>query len=191
MALYRTIRQSGIGRKLFKDKSGQSLVEIAVMVPLFTLLIAYAIDFGYFFIAAANITSSARNAAQYSILGYQGPAQSGVPAAGPTSTVTTVGALALADLTGLKSSSTTTTVEVCTKANGIASNLAKCTSYLNGVTQGSNTYTPAADPEAPRFVLHRVDVTYTVQPPIPLSVFSVTLLPSLNFHRSVSMRAMD
>ncbi len=182
-----TNRRWSLGRRLVKDKSGQSLVEIAVMIPLFTVLIAYAIDFGYFFVAAASITSSARNAAEYSILGYEGPAQTGEPAAGPVATTTSVAALAVADLSSLTNSSTTTRVEVCTKANGVVSNLATCTSY--GVS--GTTYTPAADPEAPRFVLQRVDITYTVRPPVPLTVFSYTLLPNLNFHRSVSMRSMD
>jgi Flp pilus assembly protein TadG len=182
-----TNRRWRLARRLFKDKSGQSLVEIAVMVPLFTLLMAFAVDFGYFFVAAADITSSARNAVQYSILGYEGPAQSAEPVAGPVSTTASVAALAMADLTSLTGSSTTTTVRVCTKANGVSSNLAVCTSY--GPT--GTVYTPAADPEAPRFVLQRVDVTYTVQPPIPLSIFGQTLLPNLNFHRGVSMRSMD
>ena len=157
------------------------------MVPLFTVLMAYAIDFGYFFVAAADITSSARQAAEYSILGYEGPAQTGEPAAGPVATTTSVAALAIADLSSLTSASTTTRVQVCSKTNGVVSNKATCTTYGAAGT----TYTVAADPEAPRFVLQRVDITYTVQPPVPLSVFNFTLLPNLNFHRSVSMRSMD
>ncbi len=157
------------------------------MMPIFTLLLAYAIDFGYFFIAAANITSAAHNAVQYSIMGYNGPAQSNVPAAGPVSTTTSVAALAMADLASLINSSTTTTVEVCSKVLGMSGNLPKCASY----GQAGTSYTPAADPEAPTFVLQRVDITYTVQPPIPLSFFSISLLPNLQFHRQVSMRAMD
>ncbi len=156
-------------------------------MPVLTLLLAYAVDFGYFFIAAANITSSARNAVEYSIMGYSGPAQSNVPPAGPVSTSSSVAALAMADLTSLINSSTTTTVQVCSKVLGMTGNLPKCSSYGPAGT----IYTPAADPEAPTFVLQRVDVTYTVQPPIPLSFFGVSLLPNLHFHRQVSMRAMD
>jgi hypothetical protein len=156
------------------------------MVPVLFLLMAYAIDFGYFFIAAANITSSARNAAQYSVLGYEGPAQSAEPVVGPASTTTSVAALAMSDLS-LLSSSTTTTVQVCSKVLGMSGNIPKCSSYGPGLS----TYTPVADPEAPRFVLQRVDVTYTVQPPIPLNFFNVSLLPNLAFHRQVSMRSMD
>ena len=107
--------------------------------------------------------------------------------AGPASTPTSVVALAMGDLTSLLNSSTLTTVQVCSKSVGMAGNLAKCSSYGPSGT----AYTPAADPEAPRFVLQRVDVTYTVQPPVPMTFFGVSLLPNLKFHRQVSMRAMD
>ncbi len=177
----------GLRRRLLRESGGQSLIEIAVMMPILTLLMAYAVDFGYFFIAAANITSSARNAAEYSIMGYSGPAQGSIPPAGPVSTTTSVAALAMGDLQSLLDSSTTTTVEVCTKALGMNGKIPNCESY--GVS--GTSYTPATDPEAPMFVLQRVDVTYTVQPPVPMSFFSVSLLPTLKFHRQVSMRAMD
>jgi hypothetical protein len=148
------------------------------------------VDFGYFFLAAANIASSARVATQYSILGYHGPAQSGLANAGPVSDSTSVAALASGELASLVNSSTTTTIGVCTKALGMSTSntkLPKCSNY--GVT--GSTYTPDPDPEAPRFVLQRVDVTYTVQPPIPIAFFGTSLLPSMTFHRQVSMRAMD
>ena len=182
-----TIRRLSFGRKLLQDKCGQSLVELALMMPVLILLTAYAIDFSYFFLAAANITSAARNAAQYSILGYEGPAQTAEPVAGPASTVSSVTALAMDDLSRLIASSTTTTVQVCSKIIGVTGNLANCSSY--GPT--ATTYTVTADPEAPRFVLQRVDVTYTVQPPVPMSVFGHSLLPNMKFHRQVSMRSMD
>jgi hypothetical protein len=103
------------------------------------------------------------------------------------SSVTSVSALALGDLSGLASASTTTTVQVCSKSVGISNNLTQCASYGPAGT----TYTPTADPEAPTFLLNRVDLTYTVHPPIPLSFFSYSLLPSLTFHREVSMRVLD
>jgi len=181
-----TTRKRLVRCGLLQDKCGQSLIEVALMVPVLFLLMAYAIDFGYFFIAAANISSSARNAAQYSVLGFEGPSQSAEPVAGPASTTASVTALAMSDLS-LLSSSTTTTVQVCSKTVGMTGNLPKCSSY--GPT--GTTYTPVADPEAPRFILQRVDVTYTVQPPIPLQFFNVSLLPNLTFHREVSMRSMD
>lgn len=167
--------------------SGQSLLEVALFLPLLLVLIGYAVDFGYFFMVAANLTSAARNATEYSVLGYQSAGQLTLPAAGPTTTATSVAASALGDLSSLLNSSTTTTVQVCSKSVGMNGNLPKCSSY--GPT--GTTYVPATDPEAPTFVLHRVDVTYTVQPPIPMSFFKVSLLPQMKFHRQVSMRAMD
>jgi hypothetical protein len=181
-----TTRKRLVRREFLQDKCGQSLIEVALMVPVLFLLMAYAVDFGYFFIAAANISSSARNAVQYSVLGYEGPSQSAEPVVGPASTTASVTALAMSDLS-LLSSSTTTTVQVCSKVVGMSGNIPKCSSFGPAGT----TYTPVADPEAPRFVLQRVDVTYTVQPPIPLQFFNVSLLPNLTFHRQVSMRSMD
>lgn len=166
---------------------GQSLVETAIFLPILILLVAYAVDFGYFFIVAANLTSASRNAAEYSIQDFASPAQSALPIAGPITTNTSVAALAVGDLSSLAASSSTTTVEVCSKVLGTTSNVTNCSSYGPAGT----VFTPATDPEAPTFLLNRVDVTYTVQPPIPLSFFSYPLLPSMKFHRQVSMRAMD
>jgi len=172
---------------LAKSTAGQSLLEVAVMIPVLLALVGYAVDFGYFFIAAASITAAARNAAQYSVLGYQAPGQGPLPTAGPSSSGTSVAEEALGELASLINSSTTATVEVCSKSNGTTGNLAKCTSYGPAVT----SFTPSQDPEAPRFVLQRVDITYTVQPPVPMSFFKVSLLPTMQFHRQVSMRALD
>lgn len=173
-----------------RTSSGQSLVEVAVFVSLLFLCAAYAVDFGYFFIVCANLTSSARNAAEYSIQGYQSPGQTTLPSAGPTSSTTSVSALALGDLVGLANSATQATIQICSKSVGITGNVTNCSSY--GPTVATSTSTAAqTDPEAPTFLLNRVDVTYTVEPPIPLSFFNVSLLPTLSFRRHVSMRAMD
>lgn len=185
--LYTGRRRNFFRRDFGRGDQGQSLLETAVFLPILILLIAYAVDFGYFFIVAANLASSSRNAVEYSVQGYQSPGQTTLPSAGPMSDVTTVSGLAVEDLSGLISYSTTTTVQVCSKEIGVTSNVTKCSSY--GPT--GTSYTPATDPEAPTFLLNRVDVTYTVQPPIPLSFFSHPLLPSLKFHRQVSMRALD
>lgn len=165
------------------------------MMPLLALLTAYAIDFGYFFVAAATITSAARNAAMYSIQGYQSPGQSALPPAGPSTLINSVveaavgdmGSLVNSGIPGASNSPTLTSVQVCSKSLGLSGNVPNCGSY----GAGGVSYAPEADPEAPRFVLQRVDVTYTVQPPIPLSFFSFPLLPQMSFHRQVSMRALD
>jgi Flp pilus assembly protein TadG len=191
MTLARTTRRRVRSCGMLRESRGQSLVEIALILPILLLMMAYAVDFAYFFVASATITSSARNATQYSVLGYQGPAQSGIPASGPASNSMSVTALALADLGALVNASTSTTVQVCSKNLGMngTTNRPNCTIYGSG--GGTTAYTPALDPEAPRYVLQRVDVTYTVQPPVPMRFFGVSLLPSMQFHRSVSMRAMD
>jgi Flp pilus assembly protein TadG len=177
----------GTGLGLLREHAGQSLIEVALVMPLLVLLIGYAIDFGYFFIVAANITSASRNAAQYSVEGFSAPAQAAIPAAGPLGTATSVAATALGDMASLTNSATLTAIQVCTKSLGVTGNLPNCASY--GATGA--TYTPAQDPEAPQFLLQRVDVTYTIQPPIPLTFFMMSLLPQTQFHRQVSMRAAD
>ncbi len=170
--------------------SGQSLVEVAVFLPVVFLCAAYAIDFSYFFMVGANLNSSARSAAEYSIQGYSTPGQTTLPSAGPSSATSSVSALALGDMSGLTSSGVLTSVQVCSKSVGVSGNVTKCSDY--GPSVSTNRTTAAqTDPEAPTFLLNRVDVTYTVQPPIPLAYFGVSLLPTLSFHRFVSMRVMD
>ena len=181
------IVKGGINSARLGEQSGQSLLEIALMVPFFTLLVSYTIDMAYLFIVAASLTSAAKNAAEYSIQGYLSAAQSSVPAAGPISTSTSVAALAVANLNSLVKAATTATVQVCSKSVGTNGNATSCSSY--GAT--GTSYTPATEPEAPSCRLQRLDVTYTVQPPIPLSFFSTSLLPQTSFHYQVSMRALD
>jgi Flp pilus assembly protein TadG len=154
-AFVRRPLRKGWLRTLIRDRSGQSLVETAAILSVATVLIIYAVDFGYFFIVAANLTSSARNATQYSIQGFQTAGQSSLPSAGPPNTSATVGALALADLGGLLDSSTVTAITVCSKGTGTSGNYVDCTSYSNG--SGSKPFSPTtslateADPEAPAF----------------------------------------
>lgn len=174
-------------RHLSSQTSGQSLLEVALFLPLLVLLIGYAVDFGYCFMVAANLTSAARNATEYSILGYQSPGQLSLPAAGPITTATSVSASALGDLASLKDSSTTTSVQVCSKSLGMNGKIPNCSSY----GASGSSYVPTQDPEAPTFVLQRVDVTYTIQLPVPMSFFKISFLPQMKFHRQVSMRAMD
>ncbi len=173
--------------RMLRETRGQSLLEVALMLPLLVLLLGYAVDFGYFFFVAANLTSAARNAAEYSIQGYESPGQAQLPAAGPLSSSSSVAAAAMGDLDSLLNASTITSLTVCSVANGNSGNLPVCTNYGPAAT----AYTPDADPEAPRFTLQRVDVTYTVQPPVAMNFFGVSLLGNLNFHRQVSMRAME
>ena len=174
-------------RALAAGSAGQSLVEVAAFMPIFILLLALVMDFGYFFIAAAAINSAASSTVSYSVQGFSSPLERALPATGPTTLDVAVSTLALAAVSNLINGSTTTAVQICSKASGMNGNIPVCTSY--GVA--GTAYTPAADPEAPTFVLHRVDITYTVNPPVPLSFFKYNLLSSMQFHRQVSMRALD
>ncbi len=182
----RKIRLLRLCRGVLSDQ-GQSLLETAIFLPILILLIAYAVNFGYFFIVAANLASSSRNAVEYSVQGYQSSGQNALPSAGPITDATSVSGLAVGDLSSLASASTTTTVQVCSKEIGVVNKVTQCASY----GPAGSSYTPGTDPEAPVFLLNRVDVTYTVRPPIPLSFFSHSLVPSLKFHRQVSMRVLD
>ena len=155
-------------RRFRRASTGQSLVEVAAFLPIVMLCAAYAVDFGYFFIICANLTSSARSAAEYSIQGYQSPGHSTLPSAGPTSSALSVSALALGDLTGVANSATKVTVLICSKSVGTSGNATKCSSYGPTIS-GSPSTAVQTDHEAPTFLLNRVDVIYTVEPPIPLS----------------------
>jgi Flp pilus assembly protein TadG len=169
-------------RVWLRGQEGQSLIEVALMVPIFTILICYAVDFGFFFLVASSLNSAARNAVEYAIQGASSPAQAAVPGA------TVVSGLAIAGI-GLSGASTTTvSVRICSSAVGVTSpnNIAQCTTPSTGA--GAVTGTPDTDPESPKFQLNRVDVVYTVIPPVPMPA---SIFPTLTFHRVVEMRAIQ
>ena len=152
------------------------------MVPIFTLLVCYAVDFGFFFLAAMSLNSAARNAVEYAIQGTSSPSQAAEPSAA------LVSSLAIASI-GLPNTSTSTvSVRVCSTAVGTNSstNTAQCSAPSTGA--GTVSGTADTDPEAPTFQLNRVDVVYTVTPPVPLPT---SILPSLTFHRMVEMRRLQ
>jgi Flp pilus assembly protein TadG len=177
MGLFRRRRKS-------RNDKGQGLIEAAVVLPFLFLLLFNAINFAYYFYVALNLAQAPRDAVEYSIQGFQTVASLDLPSATTVSTVT------YANLTGLPSASNTPT-QVCTAANGVDSTTHKaaCTKFPAG---SAISWAIDADPDQPgKFVLNRVDVQYTVQPLIAGSPFGIKLLPSLTFHRQVSMRAID
>ena len=178
--------------------SGQSLIEFALLLPIILILAFNAINFGYFAYVAVNLAAAPRTGVQYSVVGFATPATLSLPDPGPASAVLSVSHLTYEDMRGALPSYSGARVQVCTKqlgVNGVGiAQKANCAAYGSG----SQTYTPASDPEAPLFVLHRVDVLYTVNPPIPpfqlptpAGPIRISVVPNLNFHRHVSMRAMD
>jgi Flp pilus assembly protein TadG len=173
--------ETSADRAFWRGRNGQSLIEVALMVPLFTVLVCYAVDFGYFFLVATSLNSAARSSLEYAIQGTASPAQVAPPSA------TEVSSLAIASV-GLSGATTSTmSVRVCSSAVGItvATNTAQCTSPSTGA--GTVAGTPDTDPESPTFQLNRVDVIYTVTPPIPIPV---AVFPTTIFHRMLEMRAI-
>lgn len=173
---------ASFSRRLSSAQDGQSLIEVALMVPIFTILVCYAVDFGFLFLAATSLNSAARNAIEYSIQGTSSPAQAAEPSASLVSN------LAIAGI-GLSGASTSTvSVRICSSAIGVntSNNTTQCTSPSTGA--GAVSGTPDTDPESPEFQLNRVDVVYAVTPPVPIPV---SVFSTLTFHRMVEMRAMQ
>jgi Flp pilus assembly protein TadG len=175
-----SVRRISSRRNLWRGVEGQSLIEVALFVPIFTLLVCYAVDCGYLFLASTTLAAAGQNAIDYAIQGAKSPAQTAEPPA------SSVAALAIASV-GLPNASSSTSVQVCSNSVGLPlqNNIAQCQTF------GADTalsFTADTDPESPTFQLNRVDLVYTVSPPIPLPS---AILPDLTFHRYVEMRAIQ
>jgi TadE-like protein len=169
------------------------MIETALVMPVLVLMLCFAIDIGYFFIVAANLVSASRTSVLYSGQGFASPTLQ-LPSAGTSgslSDTTGVAGLAGGDLSGLVNMTTKTSVQVCSKSIGVTQSgsgfITNCSTYPSG----SLGYTPDQDPEASNGMLtQRVDVVYTVSPPIPIDFFSFTM-PPLTMHWMAEMRAAD
>jgi hypothetical protein len=195
-------------RKLARNSSGQALIETALMLPLLLTIVLNAVNFAYFFLMALNITAASRTSGTYSIMGNATPKAAALPTAGPPNCATpgtTVSDLACQDLTGSVYSPTTSNVgfNVCSSTVGItgsgSATVTTCTKYGIG---GGFPSSAEADPEAPSFLLGRVDVAYNFSPPIPLTPFNafLFLVPNCSasgvtvtctFYRHIVMREMQ
>lgn len=170
------------------------MIETALILPVLVLVLCFAVDIGYFFIVAANLVSSSRNAVLYSGQGFVAPGQQQLPLPGISgSLIDTAGVAGLAggDLSGLANMAGKTTVQVCSKKIGLTQTsdgyITKCAVFPSG----SLAYTPDQDPDSAYGMLtQRVDVVYTVDPPIPVDFFLFTM-PPLSMHWHAEMRALD
>jgi len=164
------------------QQQAQSLIEVAVFISILALPICYAVDFGYFFLVATSLNSAARNAMEYAVQSTASPAGASEPSASAVSNL----AIASIGLSGISTS--TVSVRICSNAVGVnvSGNTAKCTTPSTGA--GAVTGTPDTDPESPTFQLNRVDLVYTVVPPIPLPA---AISPNLTFRRMVETRAIQ
>jgi len=185
---------AGSRRAGLADDHAVSLIETAMAMPILVLMLCFAVDVGYFFIVAANLASSSRVAALYSGQGFVSPAQQALPSAGTSGSLAdTAGVAGLAggDMSGLANMTTRTTVQVCSKAIGVTHTANGYITQCNTYPSGSLSFTPDQDPEsASGLVTQRVDVVYTVTPPIPINYFSFTM-PALTLHWWAETRAID
>jgi Flp pilus assembly protein TadG len=155
---------------------GQSLVEFALMIPLLFILIVLIVDFGGFLYAWITVANAARSGVEYAVLGG---ASVGLPS---TATGAQVNTLVTNDIYSLLGG-TSPTVNVCKSVNGTITTL-----------YGTCSSAPS-DPEATRYVVDWVDVTYTYSPFIRTFNFSklgfnvISLMSSnVTIHRRAVMR---
>jgi TadE-like protein len=186
----------------FPDESGQSLIETALVLPFLLFLTLNAINFGYFFFAALNVAAAPRTGVEFAVQGPSTQTSTVYPQPGPgcltPSLAPYASDVAYNDMLRVLPNSSSATMQVCSQLMGftnpnLTTQTANCCNCTDNSTcsSGSGSFpSPASDPESPNHVLHRVDVKYTVQPLIPISIFGIQLLPNLTFHRQVSMRAM-
>jgi Flp pilus assembly protein TadG len=167
-------------------EEAQSLVETAIAMPLLLGLAFNIINFGYFWFMVLSLAAAPRMGAEYSTQGGDAISLASAPS------TTLVSTLVYDNITKTIRGATTTNtaVRVCsaTSAAGVNSStgIAGCDSFGASFSFPANT----ADPEAPTFVLNRVDVEYTVKPIISGAAFNVILPANLNFQRHVSMRSL-
>lgn len=167
-----------------RHEEGQSLLETAVAMPLLLGIAFNLINLGYFWFMVLTLAAAPRQGVQYSAQGGQSITVASSPS------TTQVSNLVYDNMTNAVQGATNsnTAVRVCSSAKGVDPNTHQslCDSFGPAFTFS----TVAADPEAPVFVLNRVDVEYTVSPLIPGPAFNVILPSNLQFKRQVSMRSL-
>ncbi len=174
------------GQRSPRGEEGQSLLETAFSIPLLLGIAFNLINLGYFWFMLLSLSAAPRQGVQYATQG--GAAGTSAYAPGTTA----VSNLVYDNLTKAIHGATTSnaSVRVCSSAAGVAgagsSQVAVCNTF--GPAFGFSAIT--SDPEAPLFVLDRVDVEYTVTPAIPGSAFNVVLPSDMKFARHISMRSL-
>src|SRR4051812_43576041 len=86
-----TMRNMRFGKRIFKRRqSGQAMIETILAMPLMLFVALNAVNMGYVYLVATNLASAPRVAAEYSIMGFETPAASSLPEAGPITTNSTI-----------------------------------------------------------------------------------------------------
>lgn len=167
-----------------QHEDGQSLLETAVAMPVLLGIAFNLINLGYFWFMVLTLAAAPRQGVQYSAQGGQSITTTAAPS------TTAVSNLVYENMVNAVHGSTTsnTSVRVCSSTKGVDPNthIALCDTFGPAFTFSA----VGTDPEAPAFVLNRVDVGYTVTPLIPGSAFNVVLPSNMHFRRQVSMRSL-
>jgi Flp pilus assembly protein TadG len=162
-----------VKRRPSRERSGQSLLEFAFVLPMLLVLIINVVNFGGMFYAFIAVSNGARAGADYLIMGNS---TLGAPSAPAATAVTNLVRQELDTLPNRDS----LVVVTCMNNNGLLT------------PAGCGGGTLVADPEAPFFVSTLVDVTYTYEPFLPLWDVPVlgwhTTVPALTIHRTAIMR---
>ena len=179
------------------------------MIPIMLAVVLNALNVGYFFFVTINLTSATRAGAEYAIVGPGSPGTTSYPNA--NTGTSSVAGLIYQEMTGAIWNATNASVQICspsivisgsgTSGTPAIANCVLCTSSSScsaaTATTGANAaFVPDADPEAPTFVLNRVDVKYSFPPLIPGTPFNLLMLGSMynsgqyTFYRHIEMRAM-
>jgi TadE-like protein len=205
-------------RKRARNNSGQALIETALVLPLLLIVVLNAVNFGFFFLVALNLTASPRSGVEYAMLGFATPSpltqSEALP--GPATKNTSVGYQTYSDMQGALGGYTNAHIQICSQVLGVTATtppLAKCVTCSSAsdscsctdksCTGAAGNPAPDADPESPTFTLQQVRVTYTFSPPIPPAIFNLVLLAApvcsapgggnvtCSFTRLADMRAMN
>src|SRR5882672_4239326 len=103
---------------LRRGQTGQSLVEIVLMLPLLLLVLLNAVNFGYFYLVALNLTSATRTGGLYAMMGSSTPAGTALPPATGASPLT-ASYLTYQDMTGSLSAPANARIQVCSASLGV------------------------------------------------------------------------
>jgi Flp pilus assembly protein TadG len=163
-------------RPLLKNQ-GQALIEYLLVLPMVFLLLVNVVNFGGFFYAFITVANAARAGADYAVLGGGSVASTHLVQTPPTASQI----------------ATLITGEIASLPNNPSLSVSVCQS--GGTDPPTGVCTSLADPEAARYVLTSIDVTYTYKPFIPLFSFPNlhinATLPATTIHRRAVMRVMQ
>lgn len=138
--------------RLLRSRSGQSVLEFAMVIPLAFLLVVNIVNFGALAFAAITVSNAARTGASYMSLG---PATAGAPQLASQSDV--IGKVR-EDMGSLPNAAQAT-ITVCSNANGASQSPYGCTPPTDPSTGA--TYD---DPEHATSVVGTVQVDYRFCP---------------------------